>query len=454
MRRLGTGQDGYAVVTAMVLLGIMLMVGLSVISLGDTQAKRSGEQRIRESSLNLAEGVLYGQGFMLAKNWPAPGDAPYPSSCTQVAGAGTQCPNRDILAIANSSTDAAAAFDATDFEDGTTWIAKVRDDYGALANDYDISAADGPLSGTLGVCGAGGPCTYDFNDNKRLWVQATVMVRGEPRNIVARLQREELVESIPQTALTAGAIATTNNGNNQLVMDAGSGVFVRCSNVNNNNPSNNTCAGYDPGQIAPVLPAYDSTLVNKPMMEPAQLQRFKERAISDNKYFPGCPPVNADLSGAVVWIEGCLSEPTLANQLVTTPCDPAAPAGMSQTCINSITEPGLLIWHCGRADFQGGMTFVGVMYMVNNSDGTCAIPTLGSPGNPKCTGRTEKKTEDAFFSAGGFGVQGAVSVDGNACAKIGSNGLQFSYDARVFLNISSYGTVGLIQNTWRELPAQ
>ena len=452
MTRLRQRQEGYALVTATVLLGIMLMVGLTVVSLGDTQTRRSGEQRIRESSLNLAEGVLYGQGFVLAHNWPGTVDKAYPPTCTEAAAAGLTCPNRDVLAAANSSTQAAAAFDATDFKAGTAWVTRVRDDYGALANDYDVGLADGTLTGTLGNCA--GPCTWDFNDNNKVWVQARTVVRGEPRNVVAKLQLEELAESMPESAITAGAIKTTNNGNSQLVLDAGSGVFVRCA-PDNVNPSNNTCAGYDPGQIAPVLPEQlDTAIADKPMMDATQLERFKQRAITDSKHFPGCPPKDADLSGEVVWVEGCTNEPTLANQLITKPCNPPAPApaGMSQTCINNIAKPGLLIWHCGRADFQGGVTFVGVIYIVNNSDGTCTIPQIGSNGVPKCTGKNEHP-DDAFFSSGGFGIQGSLTVDGPACAKIGSNGLQFTYDEAVFSSISSYGTVGLIQNTWRELPA-
>ena len=31
----------------------------------------------------------------------------------------------------------------------------------------------------------------------------------------------------------------------------------------------------------------------------------------------------------------------------------------------------MLIWHCGRVDFQGSFTFVGILYNANNSDGTC-----------------------------------------------------------------------------------
>ena len=48
----------------------MLVVAFASIAIVDTQQKRTREQRERESSLNLVEGVLYAQGFQLARSWP------------------------------------------------------------------------------------------------------------------------------------------------------------------------------------------------------------------------------------------------------------------------------------------------------------------------------------------------------------------------------------------------
>jgi hypothetical protein len=48
-------------------------------------------------------------------------------------------------------------------------------------------------------------------------------------------------------------------------------------------------------------------------------------------------------------------------------------------------------------------------------------------------------------------VWGVVAVDGQACLKLGSNGIQVAYDGSIFDAVESYGTVGLVQNTWREL---
>jgi hypothetical protein len=98
----------------------------------------------------------------------------------------------------------------------------------------------------------------------------------------------------------------------------------------------------------------------------------------------------------------------------------------------------------------GGWTYRGVLYVVNNSDGTCG-PSLPQRGNGTCSTQNNVQPEDAINTNGGFGVWGAIAVDGPGCLKVGSNGLQVKFDPRVFDAVQSYGTVGLVQNTWREL---
>ena len=46
-----------------------------------------------------------------------------------------------------------------------------------------------------------------------------------------------------------------------------------------------------------------------------------------------------------------------------------------------------------------------------------------------------------------------VFPDGAGCVLIGSNSLNMNYDSNVCNSVNSYGTVGLVQNTWRELKA-
>jgi hypothetical protein len=110
--------------------------------------------------------------------------------------------------------------------------------------------------------------------------------------------------------------------------------------------------------------------------------------------------------------------------------------------VNPTNKPGMLIWHCGTIRFTAQTTYYGIMYLVNNSDGTCAnFPPKSGCANP------------VYDSNGGSGVYGALVADGAGCVTIGSNSLNMKVDPNVFNAVSSFGTVGLVQNTWRELKA-
>jgi Tfp pilus assembly protein PilX len=448
MRAKTRDEGGWVLITAAVLMGVMLSLGLVALRLVDSDSHRSRNTRESESALNLDEGVLYAQSLILAQGWPSAANHPnVVASCSSAtatqAAYVNACPNPGNLAGSASS----ANFKNVDQLQGSTWKTKIRDNDGALKNAYDPTKSDLAQTGTKGTCAS--PCNYDFNGDDKVWVQAQTYVKGHPRNVVALMQLETLRESIPRSAVTAGALSVTNNGNHggTPIIDAtGSQVVVRCA------TGSTGCVQADSGQVTPWPPQTGTTSL-PPMMTATQLARFKARAITDGHYFPGCPTKNAnnkyDLNGAVVWVEGCSSPPNLTNSVVTSACSP--PNGMSATCVNSVNSPGILIWHCGRADFQGGFTYRGVLYIVNNSDGTCPA-SLPQRGSYQCSNQPSvDNANDVLNTNGGFGVWGAVAVDGPGCLKVGSNNLQITFDPRVFDSVESYGTVGLVQNTWREL---
>jgi hypothetical protein len=456
-------EQGWVLVSATVLALLMLSIGLVAAGLIDNGTRRSREQRERESALNVDEGVLYAQSLVMQTAWPSSAandpvtGTPqfYPGKCTSSGAADRRCPNPQALVAANSSTPGSAVFKNVDELKNVSWTTKVRDNGGALANAYDPKHADDAQPGCVVPAGVvpATACTYDANQDREVWVQSQAIVRGKPRNVVARMRLEQLSESVPRAAVTSGAVKVTNNGNHggTAIIDAtGSQVYVRCA-----DPTNASCAGYEPGQIKPGAPVSDATAPN--LMSADQLQRFKSRAIIDHKYFKGCPGENGDgydLSGQVVWVEGCNSPPSLSSKVPTTPCGAALPTGLDPDCVNSMTEPGLLIWHCGLANMEGGWTYRGLLYVVNNSDGTCAA-SLPARGDGTCSSNSSSDPQrDAILTSGGFGVWGVVAVDGNACLKLGSNGIQVSFDGSIFDAVESYGTVGLVQNTWRELNAK
>jgi Tfp pilus assembly protein PilX len=438
-------ERGFAMVTAIVLMALMLGLGLAALQMTESNSSRTREQRVRESALQLGEGVLYAQSLVLTTKW-ANEEQPYPAQCTSGGAASDTCPSAATLA---GSAD--ANFANVDQLNNSSWITKVRDNGGALRSSYDPLQADLAQTTTgKGTCPLT-PCTFDFNEDNEVWVQAQSTVRGKPRNVVARLRLEEIVENVPQAGVTAGALSVTNSGSHggTPIIDAtGSTVLVRCPSTDTE-----TCVNAKNGQV---VPAPESQTSAPNLMTPQQLERFRQRAITDGRYYPGCPtrdPVTNkyDFSGKVVFIEGCLSPPNLTNQVQTVTCNP--PSGMSNKCTNLDDEPGLVIWHCGRADMAGGYTHRGILYVANNSDGTCPAG-LGARGDGQCVGNSVDETRDVLTTNGGFAVWGALAVDGAGCMKIGSNGLQVRFDPNVFDAAQSYGTVGLVQNTWRELRPQ
>jgi hypothetical protein len=433
-RRSPTREDGWVLVSAIVLMAIMLSVGLSAFAFVDTGQKRSRESRERESALSLAEGALYAQGFALTRNWPNT-KTPLGADCgssAAVTATTRYCPDRDTLAKGSSSNGSVAQFADTDFEADATWSTTVRDNAGPLAAAYDPAAADGQLGACPYV-----PCRMDFNGDRQLWVQAKAVVRGRPRSIVARLKLEQLRESVPQAGVLAGALDITNNGNKLMLDGTGASVVVRCSPI-----TSSACADYSAskGQITPAPVSVPS---QPSFMTPEQLERFKARAITDGTYFPAgtCPANAAQLTGAVVWVERCDGHYASVGPY-SSPC--VVPSSMSSNCINPTTQAGLLIWHCGTLDMSAQQTFYGIVYLVNNSDGKCSGWTAKTGGCPSGT---------VYQTNGGAGILGALVADGDSCVQIGSNSLNMKYDPNVFNSVTSYGTVGLVQNTWRELKA-
>jgi Tfp pilus assembly protein PilX len=439
-------EDGWVLVTAMLLLSIMLMMGVAALGLADDGTQNTRQQRERESALALDEGVLYAQGFVLASKWPSAAD-PYPASCTEVdAPTNAECPNK--LTLSKAQGGASANFQDVDHAQDAQWTTRVRDNGGTWLNvAYDSAKADLAQAGCEVT-----PCTYDANGDKRMWVQSRSLVRGKPRNVVALLQLEELPEAVPRAGVVAGGIDVSNNGNHggtPIIDASGSQVVVRCDPGTTSPPS--ACLNYVNGQITPA----PITGAQPNLMTPAQLARMKSRAISDGRYYPGCPTPNEnnkyDLNGQVVWVENCYDPPNIANNNVTTTCVPPSNS-MSSRCVNSAAKPGVLIWHCGVSDLQASFTYVGVWYMANNSDGTCAprpAPLRTTLGDGKC----DNADDFVMHTNGGFAVWGALTIDGQGCLDVGSNGLQVKFNPNAFGGIMSYGTVGLVQNTWRELPA-
>ncbi len=412
------GEQGSALLAAIVLTAVMITIALATFSFADGQQEHSLEQRQRETALNLTEAVLYNQGFVLAQAWPgnATGGAAIPTTCTS-ASVQSLCPDRNTLASGNSATPAAANFTSFDASSpSVNWTTRIRDNGAPMTDAFSMAQADAAQSATNVQTGAAytcpGPCRWDANGDLKLWVQARAVVGGRPRSVVALLKREQFAEPFPRNTVTAGSFETTNMGNKLIIDARGSQVIVRCL------TPDAACTDYAASKNQ-VLPSILRDASAPAAMTATQLERFKAVAQSSNPstYFTSCPPVDGGFTGRVVYIDVPSS----------TVCGDA-----SQT-YNSPTSPGIVIMPRGRMGPLNG-TYHGIIYLRNEQNQSGLTPILWFGDNAE--------------------IFGGVAIDGAGRLATGqSSGPRPSvtFRANAFDALATYGTTGLVQNTWREL---
>jgi type II secretory pathway pseudopilin PulG len=413
--RVWRDDDGSVLVISISLLAIMLTIGLASYALSDTGQVRAREQRERESALNLAEAVLYDQGFSLASIWPgnAAGGAAIPSTCTS-AGVVVTCPDPRTLAAGNAAGSGAANFSGVDFAANTTWTTRIRDNGGPMAEAYITDQADAAQTGTNVKTGAAytcaAPCKWDANGDLMLWVQARAVVRDKPRSVVALLKRELFAEAVAGgNAVTAGSFETTNSGNKTIINASGSQVVVRCT------TTDDSCTNYaeDKDQVLPPTIVRDAA--TPAAMSAAQRARFMAAAqsVSPSTYYTSCP---ASLAGDVVFIDVA----------ATTTCTDS-----NNATYNSADEPGIVIMPRGKLSMKG--SYYGIVYMANEQN--ASGPVLELQANSE--------------------VFGGVAIDGPGrlvSGQASGNRSTITFMPNAFTALATYGTTGLVQNTWRELP--
>jgi Tfp pilus assembly protein PilX len=396
-------EDGNVLVTAVMMMALMLVLGASALSTVDTQTDVTKRQRQHESSFNLAEGALNAQTFVLGRLGTGSPSSQFPTTCTHLS-TELLCPSPAQL---TRNYDGATQ---NDFETGTSWWTQVRDN------------PNGTLYETTTVAAA---ARYDANEDKRLWVTSQSTVRDRTRTLVALIKVEDRPVGFPQYALLGGWFATSNNGRKEIVNATGSfGVGVRCGSP----PPSAGCLDYDPskGQLVPAG-QYQLNYPTEPAISEDELQALEDVAKARGTYYTSCP---SNPNGAVVVVT--------AGNCSYNNSAPAA-AGMSKCC-NAPTDPGLLIVKCGSVSFGGNIVFYGIVY----------VPNKSTPEGSWCSSGAVITTQGNAVLAGGAMIDGPGGLmAGSSGNQLGNNVMFFP---AAFDNISTAGTAGVVQNTWREIP--
>jgi Tfp pilus assembly protein PilX len=392
-------ERGWALLTAILLMTIMLGTILGVASYIDGQTKLGADSRKRETAFNITESALNAQIFALSQDWPGLGAAAsqYPT-CTP-ASTGARCPNANALSKLIASPDTT----------GVTWQTVIRDDGNDSSQNFYSDAA--VLSHPA----------YDQNNNGKVWIRSTATARGKTRTMVTLVRVEEQTEDLPHAAVIANRLTDSNNGNKVIVdMSNSTGangfIGVRCTPI----PSESTaCLGQprDSGgtwptdlvttQLAPFDGHIQTGYSSAPIVSTAARARLKARAISDGTYYATCPQAGLPVTADIIWID----------------------SGTCSIESNGSTTAAMLVLNSGTIEFNGNASFYGVIYAINAQNSSSTVVSVHGNGS----------------------VVGGILVDGNGIVDVGSSKGNLVFDDKAYNAVKSYGTAGMIQNTWREI---
>lgn len=385
-------ERGSALVVAIMVMSLMFTLGLASLAMTDTQTEQSGVERVRESSFNLAEGALQQQSFLLGgKGWPKAASPAPPAFCDQ-SSTSTFCPTPAAL-VPSTGT---GAYTGPDYASGASWTTYVRDNTAVGNQIYTAAVMDGP--------------TWDSNGDGYVWVKSTAMARTKKRTLVALLKRDPIPILLPKAVLVAGSLSVGQSGQSPVITtDGTTPPVLRCAGYGTDCAAYIQSGGKKDAQISPDTVTYNPTYPNLVSAETVA------KLVDSGTVFTSCPTA-AQAQGIIV-----IDVPD------TTTCK-----FTGATNFNSTVAPGIIIMRKGTLEFAGNGQFHGMILHLNEA------------------GRIAT-SERCVQITGTFDVHGGIVVEGRCGFYIQGNArLNFAPNN---LNFSLTGVAGLVQNTWRELPA-
>lgn len=405
------GQQGQALFIAIAVMTIMLGLGLALLSVVDTQAQQSGNERVVDSAFNLAEGALSSESFLLSRAWPE-------FATTTAPGTGAACSQQPITGGLGTPADpttpagkvqalVSKAFTTNDYTVGATWTINVCDDtnHSAIWDD-SLLAAPG--------FDANGP---DASGIRRVWVRAQANVRGRRRAVAGLVQVNQATALPGSYGVLAGGFSTdlsmvTNelltgsvasgvikpllaNSPRQLVADGKIGV--RCGLLSSAPCVTGAFTAITDTPLGPYLVANSFVQYKSPTaVGDAAIADFRRQAQTSGTYVTslaaGANCLPAGSAGKVVFIE------KVGNG--DEACVIAASAGAKMLVVASgrVTVDGT------AATASNPTTFTGVLYALNRQRDLTSPPDSGQ--------------REVVAIRGNARVVGAVIADG-ASGKVG-----------------------------------
>jgi Tfp pilus assembly protein PilX len=427
-------EEGFAVVTAVVLLTVIMGLGLGLLLFADNQQKASTREQASEAAFNVAEAALNAQVGQLSRKWPwhseiALSEAEMPGTCTASTSTETNdCPNpTDLKVDPNTSSTTCSGTDAWGSPLSNQWTTYVRQQVGtsSLFNSTEVQAEP----------------SYAASEAGALWVRSVGVVQCHPVTVVTLVTRQRVSLQLPEDAIAGNWFKVTNKGNKAIVdrqgfaSEAGP-VSMRCE-----SPPAAGCEQYEAGSKEQVSPAITEHPKNpSTTLTASQLATVKSEAQAHGTFYSAtspyhCPTSMTQLEGAnlstgsraPVYIEGCGELSIKANGEAN--CE-----GMSAT--SGPTSPGFLVIANGTLELSGTSTYCGVIYAANLQNSSEAVVKL----------------------QGGTVVVGGIIVDGAGGIEFGSSGqggnpANLTFDSLAIHNLTISAGAAATRNSFRILPA-
>jgi len=393
-------QEGFALITAIMILVVLLGLGLGLVMLTNNQQRAATREQSRESAFSLAEAALNAQIFQLARQWPTE-KSPAPTSCTEATSTNA-CPDPGSLNVAAGypAAGSCAGTEAWGSALSNRWTTYVRSD----------ASTSQLFNSSINRTNA----TYDSGD-RSVWVRAVGVSQCKAVAVISKVSEQLVTLPFPRNVLTANGFKTANSGTKTIINTRGTAkapvpVVVRCQSP----LTTTTCKEYTKGvQVSPDTTAVCTTCSSS-TLNATQLESLKSQAQVNGTYFKAgtCPASMSALTGAVTYVEG--------------PCTLSFTGGEANK-----GSPGFLVLYNGTFSIGGNAVFWGGVYAVN----------------------AQKSNKEVVTAQGTGGVVGTIAVDGLGTVKLGSSAPNLIYDPKAFNLLKTYGGAAPTPNTFRVLPS-
>jgi hypothetical protein len=305
LNRIRNDERGSVLVTAILAIGVMLALGLALLSINDVQAQQSSLERTRDQAFNLAESVLTTQAYVLGHAWPSTAIAA--PSGTGATGTSAPCSTSGFGAAIGATPPAGSATAriqpnlSASYSDAAystaTWQVNVCDDAVVAAGIVPTWSTDLLAASNL---------NYDANGNNRLWVRAQSTVRGATRAVVGLVDIGTTAPLPTGFALVNGSmsvsLSTVQGGASASLLSGLTNLLLGTSNPLIVGRVGIRCGIYDPNLVVKCLggnglAAASSSLLGGATLSnqynqfpadtavsPATIDQFRSQAIGTGTY--------------------------------------------------------------------------------------------------------------------------------------------------------------------------